>query len=351
MEHEQMVRNVQRRLRRQVVANAIKDHDGGLRLLAVVVFAICTGVISNVITGALLGWTSESSGVHAFAIAFSIAYLLFGSLAVVLVLTQLRQIRRRIGLNVKYVELTSGQSQSEIYQQVAEYLQLARESIVVVNGLLPEIHAEDSQSRLARERYFETLRHVAKTKYPFFYKRVWQLESFPDYDTMEAELLVHWNTVEICSHVREIVKQRKTHDDSSVMFAAPATRLGTYILIDDDRLIWQISEYVNPSETDENHRNAKAVQVKGVFLIHDPHRSITGHFKDSTLRLLQRAHLISWKRMEDIEARASLNINNPSPARPTEEVEAKPATDESAATADTGTQTEADGAGEPRNDH
>jgi hypothetical protein len=53
---------------------------------------------------------------------------------------------------------------------------------------------------------------------------------------------------------------------------APANRLTTFVLIDNEHLIWQINKVTFDGSGKE------VLSLQGAFIIYDPHRQITGQF-------------------------------------------------------------------------
>jgi len=290
----------------------LKNSESAVRTALIFFAAVCIGLLTNWLSMMLLdnrlvesgGGDSETitaikavNSQYLTVITVMMVVFIVVVFFLLMFLNSLRQIRRRVGLEVEYVEVEPNESQALIYRKVSKFIRSATSSVVVVNSVVPEIHNGDCATQKARGEYLNTLLSVANTKRPFFYKRVWQVV---DVENPTEVLQEHWNTREMIQHVDSIAKQREQNNDSSVMFTAPACRMGTFILIDDDRMIWQISEYWNPEDTDEEQRDVRHTKVKGVFLITDPYHVITGHFKDSTVRILQRGRLVSYQNMEKI---------------------------------------------------
>ncbi len=168
------------------------------------------------------------------------------------------ELRHNVGIRIRYFD-RERYSRETVFEEATKIINQAKQSIFVLNSFLPEKSADVSESR---DSYYESLIERA-VKGGVVYKRFLQLsdsQTVADVTKDSAYL----------KHYYRILEEKDKNPRSQLSLKkTPAKRLSTFVLVDNENLIWQINEPL-PSGV---------MQMHGIFIIQDPRGEITQHFR------------------------------------------------------------------------
>lgn len=195
------------------------------------------------------------------------------------------KLSKRLGLTVQYYTPESG---TDLYAKAKELALNARENIVVVNGYF---EARGGGSEAAEKEYYEALERWAKVPGrklerflqveqgghpPILLDREGQQISAP------AARLASGYEEMFLRHVGRLAEMRdepRSQDRGEVyLFLSAKLRQSTFVLFDDDHLLWAILE------GDPSTENPK-LELSGFFVIRDPASEVIRHFTSAVRRI------------------------------------------------------------------
>jgi hypothetical protein len=178
------------------------------------------------------------------------------------------ELDRKVAIEIKYMDRDN--SEMAMYQEFKNLVMKAQRSIFVVNSYLVEHSAKfdtNKETEKARDEYYDAL--LRKAQGGIKYKRIVQFKR--DGSTFREMAL----NKDHDNHFRLMLKLmgQKPQDIDIELKKAEARRLSTFLLIDDQHLIWQINEVLMDDDNNEDLR------LHGAFIINDPQKKITNHFQ------------------------------------------------------------------------
>jgi ABC-type multidrug transport system fused ATPase/permease subunit len=224
--------------------------------------------IIGAVVSALLG-EALKSGLQAETIALLVVFVCLALMAYVLfaLVRNTDVLRDRVGIKVTYLD-ESRFSRKYLYQQATDTVKKATKSISVVNSFIAEsgTESDDAETKKMRETYYRALLECAKTG-KVKYKRIVQLGDNDSVGNLMSDDTAY------AKHFCEILDAKKQNPQLDVgLISVPARRPITFVLVDDDYLIWQINQVFQ-----ENNRTK--MRMQGYFLFEDPRHQITESFR------------------------------------------------------------------------
>lgn len=172
------------------------------------------------------------------------------------------EIRQNVGLRIVYFD-RERHGRAALFKEARRVVERAQQSIFILNSVITEVgeEREDTEEIQERDRYYDAL--INRAQNGITYERVIQLK--PSQSVAEAI-----KDVGYIKHFHKMLDVKEAAPQLAIgLMKAPAKRLSTFVLVDDEILVWQINE-VTPTG------NAK---MYGIFVIYDPRHEITQHFK------------------------------------------------------------------------
>ncbi len=183
------------------------------------------------------------------------------------------EIRKNVGIKILYLD-KDNVGREKLFSSAREIVERAQKDIVILNSFMFEtsedaIDPNDPKNEVERkkreirerDRYYEAL--IEKATEGITYERILQ---FREGETV-ADLAKDDGYKK---HFLRVFEAKKKEPDLKIsLIKTRAKRFTTFVLVDDENLIWQINE-LTPSGN---------MQMQGVFIIHDPRREITQHFR------------------------------------------------------------------------
>ncbi len=190
-------------------------------------------------------------------------------------LQRIDEMKRGLGIKVSYLERQH--NSANLFSRAREIVNMAEESILVLNSPTYESEEDDDTGEAAKERaqYYESILNRVRTgSGKIRYERLLQIHNEQDLKSIaiRKEYNKHLN--------RMLDEQHKSPNLHIHLLKVQARRLATFVLIDNKYLIWESNEFVD----------AQKIRMHGVFIIEDPSREITRHFYTffDDLRLLNK---------------------------------------------------------------
>lgn len=183
-----------------------------------------------------------------------------------------QELRARVGVKTRYVELGSQQSdQDRVYSAARDIVEKAKKTIRVVQSYTTEYPERRESVNVDRTGYFAALLNHATHKVK--YERIIQVRhTLPllDIPHILKEEMRDSSTVTI-EHIDQLLTERdlNNHTDTIGVFIAPAKRPITFVLVDSIYIIWQVNELTNSGQ----------VRMHGVFIIEDRAQEIVPNFE------------------------------------------------------------------------
>lgn len=239
-----------------------------IQIMHAVIIFIAGAVLGAILEQAL---TSFVLPVESFTLLLIFSCLVLLSFMLLQMVKHTDDLRHNIGLRIMYFD-RDRHSRATLFSEARKIIEKAKNSIFVLNSILPETpeNEEDMpemskwQNQLTiqeRDRYYESL--VERAGEGVTYERIIQLRS----DQSVQDVAKDKGYIKHFHRVLEI--KDKNGNLPIGLIKAPAKRLSTFVLVDDEVLIWQINEVLKSG----------GVQMHGIFIIQDPRHEITQHFR------------------------------------------------------------------------
>ena len=228
------------------------------------------GAVAGKIMDMLVGGVVISSIVYQFALLVLLTTFLI--LLAIKIVRQIESLQQRIGIKVLYVDRDTGGDRTIVFQRAKQVVEQARESILILNSFLEESHLTSEEGR----PYYETL--IRKAREGLEYKRIVQVRK----GRSVREMLQH--DVAYLRHFHEMLEAQESDPRIKIELRHTEARyLTTFVLVDDTKLLWQVSEL------DET----AGIRMRGIFIFDDPRREITRHFRDFFDQMARRARPVT----------------------------------------------------------
>jgi hypothetical protein len=158
-----------------------------------------------------------------------------------------------------------------LFEEAKKIIAGARREILILNWSAEEAFEEDV--RRSRDNYYE---HLVECSSRLKYSRVIQAKNYwrdigakSIAETFEESYLNHFSAMLMAQE-----KQRLHGSYSTELFVVPPSIPSTFLIADDNYLIWQLNEVRNPSSTGVPHW-----QIRGAIVVHDPGGEIIKQFR------------------------------------------------------------------------
>jgi len=239
-----------------------------IQIMHVVIVFIAGAVLGAILEQAL---TSLILPVESLTLLLIFSCLVLLSFMILQMVKYTDDLRHNIGLRILYFD-RDRHSRATLFSEARKIIEKAKNSIFVLNSILPETpeNEEDTietsiwQNQLTiqeRDRYYESL--VERASEGVTYERIIQLMSEQSVqDVVKDKGYI--------KHFHRVLDIKDKNNNLPIgLIKAPAKRLSTFVLVDDEVLIWQINEVLKSG----------GVQMHGIFIIQDPRHEITQHFR------------------------------------------------------------------------
>jgi hypothetical protein len=237
---------------------------------ALVVF-IAGAVIGAIVQEALNKFVLQSASLTLIIVFICLALI---SIMVYLLVRYTDELRRNIGVKIIYFD-RDRHGRATLFAEARKIVEKARQSIFILNSFLVET-PEDTEDKASapgvsnkqrrrviqeRDRYYEAA--LERAVNGVVYERILQVKEGQTIGDVAKDEGYR-------KHFHRIFEEKERNPKLQVgLIKAPAKRLSTFVLVDDENLIWQINELLPSGE----------LQMQGVFIIQDPRREITQHFR------------------------------------------------------------------------
>jgi hypothetical protein len=236
------------------------------------IIVIVAGAIGGVIFQEL--FTKHVLPFASFVLVVILIFLIIMSLMVWRTFQLTEELRNNVGVKIMYVD-RDRYGRANVFAEARKIVEKAEHSIFVLNSFLGET-PEDTDDRAdapeaikrqrrkviqERDKYYETM--LERALDGVIYERILQVREGQKLATVAKDEGYR-------RHFYRILEEKEKNPKLQLgLLKAPAKRLSTFVLVDDENLIWQINEVLPSGD----------IQMQGVFIIQDPRREITQHFK------------------------------------------------------------------------
>jgi|YNPNPStandDraft_1061719.scaffolds.fasta_scaffold46318_2 hypothetical protein len=246
---------------------------------AVIIF-IAGSVLGAILEQALTAFIFPVQSLTIFVIFICLVVM---SYMVSQVAKHIDELRHNVGLRIVYFD-RDRHGRAALFSEARKVVEKAKHTIFVLNSVITEVSEEDEEKDETvlqeRDRYYETL--LDRAINGVTYERVIQLKK----GQSVAKSIKDKGYIR---HFHRIFEVKDENQRAPIgLIKAPARRLSTFVLIDDETLIWQINEILESGD----------MQMNGIFIIQDPRHEITQHFrafaesaKRESLGAVQRSEL------------------------------------------------------------
>lgn len=182
----------------------------------------------------------------------------------------------RAGLKIKYVQ-RDGNKPDNLYREAINIIRSAKDSINVLT-YIPDVpsladYSSTSHTKIKEEYFSAFLERVKKGGIQ--YKRILQIKGETVSNKPETPIAELGVDKIALRHYHEILNLKKsiiTTPQKVLLLKTPATRMTTFLIVDNRYLIWEIDEVLyEPSLNTRMH---------GAFIIEDPRKEIIQYFED-----------------------------------------------------------------------
>ncbi|MEM9372244.1 MAG: hypothetical protein AAGA55_01245 [Planctomycetota bacterium] len=293
-----------RRLRRG------KSLDGGLWVTAAV------SLSSSLLAAALVYVLSKFESFDGIALAVA---LVFGCISICLVLishvrivnqsqdlgdtvtSSVEQLSRDLGSVAEYVSLDNvSDGQSGLYRKAVGFIESAEQRIIVVNSPFSEEHERGGATRPARDSYFDHIVNKAVPGSGFTYRRVFQIPSAKKTLTI-ADVKSKYTAPQTFDHLANIGKLIEQGVQGVSVHLSKAAYPGTFVIIDNDKIMFQIDEYHDYKIRKAREVDYSTVSRKGILMITDRTGQVVDEFAKKALGLISRGVEIQEGDLVDLE--------------------------------------------------
>lgn len=184
------------------------------------------------------------------------------------------ELGKNVGIKISYFD-AEGYRRAALFSEARKVVEKARSNIVVLSSFLVDItddriNANDFESdrrdkrkaNQERDKYYDAL--IKKAIDGIAYTRLVQLKEEQTIADLAQDEGYRRHFHRVLDELDE------NHELKLSLIKIRAKHLSTFVLVDDEDLIWQIDEI----------QSSGNMQMQGIFIIHDPRREITQHFKD-----------------------------------------------------------------------
>jgi len=223
------------------------------------------------IAGSVLGAIAENvisgfvSPIQTLTLFIIFMCLVFISFMLYHIAKQTKELSNNVGLRIKYFD-RDRHGRGVLYSEARKVIEKADQNIFVLNSVITEISEyekddeKDDTVILERDKYYETL--LERASKGITYERVIQLKNGQSVSSSIKDK-------DYINHFHRIFDIKEKNRNLSIgLIKAPAKRLSTFVLVDNESLIWQINEVLETGN----------VRMHGIFIIQDPRHEITQHF-------------------------------------------------------------------------
>ena len=229
-------------------------------------------LIIGAVLGAIISHIFNEKNFSTSPILLCIIFLCLASLIYISyeVLSVLNGLKNRVGIKITYIDKKS----QNLFEKTKKAIESAYESILILNspqdqifsgigiGNMTSDHVAENDRN--EQEYFQALVASALHK-GVSYIRIMQLPDGKKYSEVYNN-----EDKNLSKHINDILALKQNDKNISIgLLKAPMKSLTTFVLIDEKKLIWSIDEIDNKGL----HR------MRGIFLIEDPRREITQHFR------------------------------------------------------------------------
>lgn len=174
------------------------------------------------------------------------------------------ELRHNVGLRIMYFD-RDRHGRATLFSEARKVVEKAKHTIFVLNSAITEVSEEEDEKEETvlqeRDKYYETL--LDRAINGVTYERVIQLKKGQSVSRSVKDK-------GYIRHFHRIFDVKGEHQNAPIgLIKAPAKRLSTFVLVDNEILIWQIDEVLESGN----------IRMHGIFIIQDPRHEITQHFR------------------------------------------------------------------------
>jgi len=176
------------------------------------------------------------------------------------------ELRHRVGIKITFID----RNNQNLYKKTTKAIEAATESILILNSAHDDMFSDEDKKCIEAERdhdekeYFQSLITSAIHR-GVSYIRIMQI---PD-GKLYSEVF-NKKDKNLTDHIYELLELKKKNKNLNIgLLKAPMKSLTTFALIDESIMLWSVNEINNDG----------IQKMRGIFLIEDPRREITQHFK------------------------------------------------------------------------
>lgn len=260
-----------------------------IQIAHAVILFVAGSVFGAILEQALTQWIFPVQSLTFFVI---FVCLVLVSYMVSQIVQNTNELRHNVGLKISYFD-RDRHGRSTLFSEARKVVEKAERTIFVLNSVITEVSEEDDEEDETvlreRDRYYESL--LDRAINGVTYERVIQLKKGQSVSKSVKDR-------GYIRHFHRIFDVKSERPNLPVgLIKAPAKRLSTFVLVDDETLIWQINEVL---ESDN-------IRMHGIFIIQDPRHEITQHFrafaesaKRESFGAVQRNELPPLEMLDDV---------------------------------------------------
>jgi len=222
-------------------------------------------LIVGAVIGTIVNSVFNKSDYSTFQIVLCLVFICLALMTYMIyeTLKNIIELRNRVGIKITFIDKTS----QNLYKKTTKAVESATESILILNSA-HESDVENKNLENERDRdekeYFQSLISSAKHR-GVSYIRIMQIP-----DGKACSDIFKKKDKNLTDHINEILELKNKNKNVNIgLLKAPMISLTTFALIDESTMLWSVYEI----------NNQGIQKMRGIFLIEDPRREITQHFK------------------------------------------------------------------------